>query len=65
MTEGGFGFVSVPDFSRAVKGRNTRAKARDLYTERFRGFENPLPRTKVRGWHNGSAEPAAEKFWLR
>jgi hypothetical protein len=23
-----------------------------LQPERFRGFENPLPRTKVRGWHN-------------
>ena len=30
----------------------TRAKARNLYTERFSGFENPLPGLKVRGWHN-------------
>jgi hypothetical protein len=33
----------------------TRAKALNLYTERSRGFENPLPRTEVRGWHNGLA----------
>jgi hypothetical protein len=29
---------------------DTRAKALSLLTERFRGFENPLPRTKVRGY---------------
>src|ERR1700733_14585225 len=27
-------------------------KPGNLDTERFRGFENPLPRTEVRGWHN-------------
>jgi hypothetical protein len=27
--------------------------------ERFRGFKNPLPRTKVRGFHH----EGAEKFW--
>ena len=38
----------------------TRAKARNSYTQRFRGFENPLPRTKVRGWHNGLSRPSAQ-----
>src|SRR6266851_1511342 len=32
----------------------TRAEALNLYTGTFRGFENPLPRTKVRGWHSSS-----------
>src|ERR1700678_153399 len=36
-------------------GRSKKApkslKPENLYTERFRGFKNPLPRTKVRGWH--------------
>jgi hypothetical protein len=30
----------------------TRAKALNYMPERSRGFESPLPRTKVRGWHN-------------
>src|SRR5258707_14764051 len=30
----------------------TRAEALNLHTGTFRGFENPLPRTKVRGWHS-------------
>jgi hypothetical protein len=30
----------------------TRAKARSLLDRAFRGFENPLPRTEVRGWHS-------------
>src|SRR5258707_1271301 len=30
----------------------TRAKALNSDSEPFRGFENPLPRTEVRGWHN-------------
>src|SRR5882757_4249400 len=29
----------------------TRAEALSYIPERSRGFENPLPRTKVRGWH--------------
>jgi hypothetical protein len=29
----------------------TRAKALNLQADRFRGFKNPLPRTKVRGFH--------------
>ena len=29
----------------------TRAKARHCRVGRSRGFENPLPRTEVRGWH--------------
>jgi hypothetical protein len=28
------------------------AKALIYVAEYSRGFENPLPRTKVRGWHN-------------
>src|SRR5713226_6498032 len=36
----------------AMGRATTRAKALDSDSERFRGFENPLPRTEVRGWHN-------------
>ena len=38
----------------------TRAKALNCYTGYFRGFKNPLPRTKVRGWHQGLARA---KLW--
>jgi hypothetical protein len=30
-------------------------KPRNLYRVRSRGFENPLPRIEVRGWHDGLA----------
>ena len=44
---------------------------RNLYTERFRGFENPLPRTdarcgeEVRGWHNRSATRGLARLFFR
>jgi hypothetical protein len=35
----------------------TRAKAQILLSERLSGFENPLPRTEVRGWHASAVVP--------
>jgi hypothetical protein len=34
------------------EGMPAGAKARSSKIERFRGFENPLPGLKVRGWHD-------------
>jgi hypothetical protein len=36
----------------AKLGVLTGAKAQICKIKRFRGFENPLPRTEVRGWHS-------------
>jgi hypothetical protein len=41
-----------PDIFSIVYGPTyTRANARDLYIERFRGLKTRSPRTEVRGWH--------------
>jgi hypothetical protein len=39
----------------------TRAKARSLQDGAFRGFENPLPRTQVRGWHSSTKVRLAQE----
>ena len=44
----------LPKKSGSLEKQPPGLKPRDLYAERFRGFENPLPRTEVRGWHNGA-----------
>jgi hypothetical protein len=40
----------------------TRAKARSLQDGAFRGFENPLPRTQVRGWHSSTGVRLAQEL---
>src|ERR1700761_9443800 len=41
----------------------TRAKARNFIAQCLSGFENPLPRTKVRGYTRTSVFPQAVKLW--
>src|SRR5580698_9118433 len=43
-------------------GMLTRAKARQFEIKRSRGFENPRPRTEVRGWHSWS-RPRPVRGW--